>query len=61
MQTRWIQPPKSVPTRSSVKGWVPLITLTLLGSSFCNGMGAVEHLNPCNGMGVDEYPNPIGF
>ena len=30
-------------------GWVLLSTLALLGSSSCNGMGAVE------------YPNPIGF
>jgi hypothetical protein len=31
-----------------VMGWVMLSTLTLLGVSFGNGMGAVE------------YPNPIG-
>jgi hypothetical protein len=30
-------------------GWVLLNALTLLGSSSCNGIGAVE------------YPNPIGF
>jgi hypothetical protein len=27
-------------------GWVLLSTLTLLGSSSCNGMGAVEYPNP---------------
>ena len=38
-------------------GWVLFSTLTLLGFSFCNGMGAVEHTNPidsssCIGMGA---------
>jgi hypothetical protein len=49
VKTKWIEPPRSVPKRSRVMGWVLLSTLTLLGVRSCDGLGALE------------YPNPLGF